>query len=169
RRDGTRGYVRTGRARLQNAMRRGVGNDRAVDRIPVFQTHRKSCSETGGEIRPVRDLQPPGPVSRNGRGAELSVAVFRGSAPGRGDESAHDDGHRHLWQTPAQTTWRAHPDGGSVEIRVQEHQVRGEDRIHHEATENFLGDVATGGIPVRIEREPERAPSALVAGHRADY
>ena len=75
-RDGTDGVVRPGGAGLSAALRRGLGHDCALDGVSVQQVDRPSVAKTGGEVCPVRDVQPSRAIAGNEIRAGLSVALL---------------------------------------------------------------------------------------------
>src|SRR5262249_32691829 len=71
-----------------------------------------------------------------------------------------------LWQAASQSKRRAYSVGRAVEIRIQERQVIGKDRIYRGTAKDALERDGTERIRLLRERESERRSSALESEDR---
>ena len=139
-------------AALPHALRRGLVDVGAVDRLPDGEAGRDGAAAVVREIRPDGNLH--GPVDRARAAAALaSVALRRRADHRRGDERAHLHGHRRLWQAGAEADGRADPAGDAVEVRLQVGQVDRAVHLHRPAAEVVLGGVAGVGIRLLGQRQ----------------
>ena len=131
-----------GGAGVSAPVRGGLVHGHSVGRLRVGQVLEAGRAHVLRQVRGVHHAARPQADARAAlRG--FAVAVRRGPADGRGDASAGHPGHAALRQAGAQPGRGAHPLGGALEVRVQEHQIH---RAHSAgaggAEEHLAGGVA---------------------------
>ena len=162
-----------GRTGLPLPVRGGLVHDGALGRVSPQRPAQGRGAHQPRQVRQVHHLHaplgsaPPGPQAlvRPAR----AFPLYRGVVHGRGHERADPDYRGHLRARAAQAEWGADPPDRSLEVRLQEHQVGGQDRIDRTPARHLLEPAGSPRIRVRLQRQPPRAPPPLVPGLRAGH
>ena len=156
------------RARLSDALRRGLVHGHPVGRFPARRPSAPRRTDLRGALRRVH-FAPRSRAAARTKGRRARLALRRGPAPGRGDEPARDPRRRPLRPPAPRPERRAAAPRRSVEVRVQGSEV---DREDHADARPAPHDVEHGrprGVRLLRQRQSGRGPSPLEPGDRAPH
>ena len=148
-----------GGAHLSTALRRAVGDDHPVGRVPAPPVDQGLRAHLTRQVSPFRDL-----LRRQGDAAchpFHPLSLRRGAAHGRGHERPDARDRGDVRRCPADAQRPADPHRGSLEVRLQEHQVDQQDRVRGRRAGEHLDDGCPARVRLLLEREPRAVPSPV--------